>query len=555
MKIELLIGNDCFEAIQDQDFIQDWNALSQQSNYFILNQRYNFVSSWYLSYRKKYNPIIVVAYDEVETNMVAIMPLAMNTCSGELVYAGDGQAEYNTFISKKEYEHEFIVKALISIKHNIDISGWCWAWMPPNIDQDWLKDKRLEQEGIYIRLKQFDSPIYDLSDASRINKIKKNKSIKSKINRLNRAGRLKIERIVDLQRAESLMDKVIEQSSFRNLALYNKSPFLHDTFRKEWYLRKMAMPDNDEHFTVLWQGDNLLACNFGSCTGDTVIIGTFTYDPLQGEHSPGKVFIIKLIEYLMEKGYRYLDLTPGGDAYKEKLCNRHNALTKPHIYFNYKKYIQMKLVAASRRTVKRSLNGKVTNRDIESLKALREKRLISVLKREMMNLYNNKGKNKDNLLIYKKPKFDYCFINNITDVHVQKYSDLLLYQNTNGYLTNKEVVFDALKKFERGDVLYTLISDEKLIAFVWLARSGKKHTHSCLVDRINTIPKSIFIYDLYVEKSYKGNVAFKTLITCIAKDIKGETFSNLYFIKSLDVDNYIFKEVGFEHPRCNNKSR
>ncbi len=555
MKIELLIGNDCFEAIQNQDFIQGWNALSQQSNYFVLNQRHNFVASWYLSYRKKYNPIIVVAYDEIETNMVAIMPLAMNTGSGELVYAGDGQAEYNTFISKKEYEREFIVKALISIKHNIDISSWCWAWMPPNIDQDWLKDKRLEQEGIYIRLEQFDSPIYDLSDASRINKIKKNKSIKSKINRLNRVGELRIERIVDLQRAESLMDKVIEQSSFRNLALYNKSPFLHDTFRKEWYLRKMAMPDNDEHFTVLWQGDNLLACNFGSCTGDTVVIGTFTYDPLQGGHSPGKVFIIKLIEYLMEKGYRYLDLTPGGDAYKESLCNGHNALTKPRIYFNYKKYIKTKLVAASRRTVKRSLNGKVTNRDIESLKALREKRLVSVFKREVMNLYNNKGNNKDNLLVYKKPNFDYSFINNSANVNVQKYSDLLLYKNTNGYLTNKEVAFDALKKFERGDILYSMISNEKLIAFVWLARSGKKHTHSCLVDRINKKPKSLFIYDIYVDKSYKGNIAFKTLITGIAKDIKGEAFSDLYLIKSLDVDKYIFKEVGFEQPSCNDTNR
>ena len=555
MKIEILAGDDCFNAIDNNDFIYSWQVLAQQSEYFTLNQEYNFAASWYHAYRKQYNPIIVIAYDDQEKNMVGIMPLALNYDNSELTHAGDGQAEYDGWICQPRYEYEFIIAALIQINNTLSIKQWNWTWLPPKHDHAWIKSKRLKEAGIYLHLDYFESPLYKLSDRARLDKIKKKKSIKSKINRLNRSGELKIERITESERASVLMDRIIKQSNFRNCALYNKMPFMRDHFRRDWYLKKIAMPNNNEHFTVLWQGDNLLACNFGSCSNNTVLIGTFTYDPLQGGNSPGKIFIIKLIEYLMDEGYDYLDLTPGGDAYKESLCNRHSSLVKPSICFDYSTYIKIKLLNTSKQRLKNKLNGKITNRDIENIKALREKKLTCVLKRELLNLYNNKSNNKNNLLTYTDRSFGFRAKNKIAPINIQKYDDLFLYKNTNGYLTNKEVIFDALKKFERGDTLYTMAYKDTLMAFLWVARSGKKHWHPCLADRINTEKKAVYLYDLYVNRNYQANLIFKLLFAEIVKTVKTENPSNVYFIKSLDVSLDTFKQVGFKLPQLSTNNK
>jgi hypothetical protein len=545
MKIELLAGDDCFRAIDNNDFIESWKRLAHCSEYFTLNQEYNFVASWYLSYRERYNPIMIIGYDDNE-NMLALMPLALSYESGTLSHAGDNQAEYNSWVCQAEYYEEFIIEALIKIKNTLDITTWEWTWLPYDSDRSWLYSKRLRQEGIYFILKHFDSPIYNLENSDRINKIKKNKSVKSKINRLNRQGELRMERITDNQVAERLIERIIKQSSFRNIALYNQMPFVNDKNRRDWHLRRIAMPNNNEHYTVLWQGDELLACNFGSCSDDTVVIGTFTYDPIQGGNSPGKIFIIKLIEFLAEEGYQYLDLSPGGDSYKEGFCNAHNDLVRPTICFSHYKHIKTKIISSSRKRIRQKLNGRLTNRDMASISSLREKRVSSVIKRELLNLYNNKGNNKDNLLIHKKEFSNFYAANNIAKININKYEDLLLYKNTNGYLTRKEVTFDALKKFERGDVLYTMAFKDVLVGFIWLARSGKKHWHSCLVDRINNEKHSVFLYDLYVSRKYNANLIFKLLFSHILKSIKADHISSLYFVKSLDVNIDTLKQVGFE---------
>jgi hypothetical protein len=530
VNIEILKGKDCFLAIENNNFIESWKDLAETSQYFTLTQEYNFVYSWYKSYREKFNPIMVIGYNKKE-EIIGIIPLAINIESGELSYAGDNQSEYNNFISTPEYEEEFIVESLISIKNTLDINNWSWDWMPSNSYKSWFKSKRLEKEGIYIDLSKFESPVYKLSDTVRIEKIKRNKSIKSKNNRLNRKGALVMERITDVKRAEQLIERIIKQSSFRNFALYNKMPFVRDAFRKDWYLKRIAMPNNNEHFTVLWQGDYLLACNFGSCTNDTVIIGTFTYDPLQGGNSPGRIFIIKLIEYITNEGYKYLDLTPGGDNYKESLCNDHKTLIKPIICFSKSDLVKLRLIKSSKKKAKEIISSKIKNRDINrdivNIKSMFEKSLLSVIKRRIVNI------NENTMLIYKTKKIS--IKNNISKININKYEDLFLYKNTNGYLTKKEVIFDALKKFERGDVLYTMALENTLISFIWIARSGKKHWHGRLEDRINNEPRSIYLYDLYVNKKYKADLIFGILFYEVMKNIKGENFSNLFCVKSPDV--------------------
>jgi len=171
MKIEILVGDDCFNAMDNNDFIHSWQRLAQQSEYFTLTQEYNFSSSWYRAYREQYNPIMVIAYDNPEENMVAIMPLALSYKDSELTHVGDGQSEYHGWICQAKYQQEFIIEALIKIKDTLSINKWNWTWLPPKLDHTWVESERLKEAGIYLSLDYFESPLYKLCDTDRLDKI------------------------------------------------------------------------------------------------------------------------------------------------------------------------------------------------------------------------------------------------------------------------------------------------------------------------------------------------------------------------------------------------
>lgn len=540
MKIELLSGDDCFEFFDNKEVVSEWKRLANCSEHLTLEQEYNFAVSWYLSYRDKYNPIILVYYND-DKNMKALMPLALSYESGKLSHAGDMQAEYNSWVCEPEYYEEFIIQSLIKIKHTLGIAKWDWTWIPYNSNYDWLRSNDLKKAGIYITSDNFNSPIYDLRDLDRVNKIKRSKSTKSKINRLNRQGELRIERITDAKVANKLFDRVINQSNFRHVALYNKMPFIRDKNRRDWYTKKIKEIDNNEHYTVLWQGDKILACNFGNCTDDTVVIGTFTYDPIQGGNSPGKIFIIKLIEFLNKNGYRYLDLSPGGDSYKEYFCNKHNSLVKPTIYFNKKEYIKNNII--DKKEIIKIIKRKVNSRNVATITSLWEKNLLSIVENKIINLHHNRmGRilTFDGYSIENKIKVNISNIN----INKNKYEDLFSYEN-NGHLTLKEVVFSALRNFERGDILYTAVSQNILIGFIWVARSGKKHWNPCLSNHINNEKNSIYLYDFHINQDNNSNLIFKLLVSDILHEIYKEKFSNLYLVRPNNVDNAILKLMNF----------
>jgi hypothetical protein len=129
-------------------------------------------------------------------------------------------------------------------------------------------------------------------------------------------------------------------------------------------------------------------------------------------------------------------------------------------------------------------------------------------------------------------------------LHYQQYTDLLLYQQSNNILSLKELVYSAMKKFERGDRLYTMVSN-KLLAFVWLAGSGKKHWRPTLKHKINYKKNSLYIYDFYTSDKSRKNEIFQSCIQGILKDMQNEKISALYLVKPADINQKIVNSVGF----------
>ena len=534
MIIKIFSKDETLNLISDEEFISTWKHLAKKTNHCTIIQEYGFVVSWYRSYLDKYKPMMLLGYNK-EEQIIGILPLAVAYDTGNLSHAGEDQAEYHSWICPKEYEEEFLVQALISIKKECKPTKWKWSWLPSDVNISWFNSDLLQKNGIYINQIVSRSPLYNLKDSTKINKIKHKKSFKNKINRLKREGELRIERIRDGGYTRKLLETIIAQYSFRQLALFNHNPLQKEIFKKVCLDQMDLMPANI-HFTVLWHGNELLASNFGLCTEDNVILGLMSYDPVKGMYSPGNIFLIKLLEYIKEEGYKILDLTPGGDSYKENFCNTHINLVKPTICFN--KYYKIKDHASTSllQYIKKHFNTK----DVVSIECSIKKN-ISLLSKRVLEPRNTIS----SYYIYKGKAEEIIHNNFLPTLHYQQYTDLLLYQQSNDVLSLKELTYSAMKKFERGDRLYTMVSGKELIAFVWLANSGKKHWRPILKDVINYQKNSLFIYDFYTSDKSKKNEIFQSCIQSILTNIQNEEISALYLVKPADIDKKIVNKVGF----------
>jgi len=536
MHIKILSKDDTLKIISDKKFILTWKYLAEKTDHCTLIQEYGFVVSWYRSYLDKYKPMMVLGYDEQE-NIIGILPLAVSYDTGNLSHAGENQAEYHSWICLKKYEEEFLVQSLISIKKECNPEQWKWGWLPPGVDISWFNSDLLTKNGIYINSITSESPLHNLENPDKLHRLHKNKADKSRMNQLKRKGELKIERIRDRDYAEKLLEIVIAQSNFRYLSLYNYIPFQLDKNKRVWHLNQMDLMPENIHVTALWHGDELLACNFGFCTADKVLLGLISYDPIKGRYSPGRIFLIELLEFIKEEGYKYLDLTPGGDSYKERFSNEHVTITKPTICFNRYNQIKDHTLTSLRNLLKK----RFTARDLASIQSLTQKSIPALLKSIV-------PKQKDGIspyFLYREKMEEIVHKDNIPPLHLQQYEDLLLYQNKEGILTPKEVAYTAMKKFERGDRLYTMVSGKELIAFVWLASSGKKHWHPHLKEQINHIENSVFIYDFYTSEKARKNDIFQFCIQEVLKDIQNEKVSILYLVKPADIDKETVNRIGF----------
>lgn len=531
MDIMILNRDETLKKISDEEFIFNWKQLAKKVKKYTLIQEYDFVARWYQSYINKYDPLLVVGYD-THKKIIALLPLAIDLDNGDITHAGGVQAEYKGWICLSRYEDDFLIKSLILIKEKFNLDKWDWGWMPPDADTAWLYSKQLKVNHIYVNMTTCQSPVYDLTDRRRLAELKKSKSTKSKINRLKRTGDLRIERIFDSVKAKKIFSDVMKKYSFRCFAAYNFMPFEADKNKESWHLCQLDELTN-HHFTVLWHGDDVLACNLGPCTKDTVIIGLFAYNPVQGAHSPGKIFLYMLIEYMTKEGYRYLDLSPGGDAYKEHFSNLHHTLTKP--VFCFSKTYQMidYTLSFCANKVKKQCSRKDINH------------LISTYQTYINNFFTRKS-----VLGYKKNQLiqmsdtDLGEINKL-NIRFQKYDDLLLYKQVNGYATRKEVILSGLKNFERGDVLYTLVQNEELILYSWVSTSDKKHHHSDINRLTNIVGKHVLIYDLYFIENSIEKRTLVSFLQNIVEHYRYDLYSDVYIMKPILTNKAYFMAPEF----------
>ena len=531
LELKIVRGKSALELLNDKAFILQWEGLSEQNGKTTIIQEPPFVLTWYRQYADRYEPVLILSFDD-NSCLVGIMPLAFILKNNYLTHAGDGQAEYHGWICKKNVEKDFLVKALIAVKHNFRVGKWQWRWMPPGSETGWLYSEELKKEKIYVRVVEKESPVLNLNDEDKIEKLKRNKSIRNKINRYRGKANFYIERITSVENAGNVFDILSEQCDFRQMAAHEITPFASDQNKKRFYIERLKFPLNN-HFTVLWSGSNPIAFHYGACDSDTVYLGLSSYDPVEERNSPGTILMIKLIELLKQEGYKYFDLTPGGDKYKERYCSFHRKLYLPSIYFSRKD----KLIGDFRYFLKAGIRKLVISAGAEPADVNRRVRNAFSFLREIRGTSPLKIASKFISKFYEKVIYVSCrcFSDDLLQndrradagINVNSYTDLMFYNGSDPWLRKSILLTTAIKRFSSGEKLYTMVRNGILVQYGWMARGGIENGFPDFKTGSDHSENGFILYDFFTEKGFKR------------KELISETLEKMLFDCRHDADKEV----------------
>jgi hypothetical protein len=513
-EIKIVNGKEAKDLLQDKSFKLQWKELALQDDKVTVIQEPSFVTTWYQQYENTYQPVFVLGLDK-RSSLVGLIPLACSVKENRLTHAGDNQAEYHGWLCNKAVDQSFPIKALSALKSNNNLKEWRWRWLPPGSDINWLFAEELKREKIYVRITKQDSPLLDLHDEAKIKRLHRNRSIRTKINRYK--NKLQLEKITSYDRAKEVFGILADQCDFRQMAVHGVTPFTSDKNKKPFYVNRFRYPENN-HFTVLWSEDIPIAFHFGACDSNTVYVGLSGYNPCEERNSPGSILYLKLIKLLKNEGYRYLDLTPGGDPYKEKYSNLHQKLYMPTFYFSGKRKQIADLKFFIRKTIKKGLNINPTNKNtwvkrIDTFRFIIKKvlstspvitfgKLISLIcPRTIHTLYRLTIK--DQFLQDEQPD---------SAIKINNYSDLLKYNESSYWKSKRDLLFKALKRFSRGAALYTIVQNETLTHFGWIISGNDKSFLKVTGLKSEPPVNSVVFYDTIANPNYINHDSFTNVI-------------------------------------------
>ena len=315
MPVEIIRGERARHLLSDDQFAADWSSLCEKCPWATAFQSPAFVATWYRAYRERAEPVLVTSRES--GRLRALLPLAYLPSRKQLAVAGTWHAEYHAWVCPPPLGDAFPAAAFPVIRREFPRHALTFLFLPPGAPTAWIGDRALRRRSL---IKERRRPLMQFGDGHEIAASLAKSANKSRLKRLEKIGPVAFERITDPAEFEPLFDQIIRFYDARRLAVSGSAPFQNDPLKRTFHLEMMRAPDL-LHVTVMKVGDQIASAHLGACGRREVQLGLVAHNPEFEKHSPGKFHILFLARMLLREGYVRLDLTAGGDPYKERFAN------------------------------------------------------------------------------------------------------------------------------------------------------------------------------------------------------------------------------------------
>lgn len=499
MNLHVLSGPDALKRVRSESFQSGWKALYDRCPWATACQHPDFLTPWYELYHATFMPVVI--FEELQDGSLAgLLTLALRRPEMTLTGAG----EYQGWLQAPGSDGGFIVQAMRQVRTvfpGVDIH---LKYLPPDIPLDWIGDGR--SLGGNVSLTTHARPIMR-ADPAAMARQRNKKNQRQNYNRLNRLGRIEFRKVVDDDDFIRVFGAMRDQYDFRQAALFHTMPFLKDPCKSMFYteLHKRGLL----HTTVLSVGSEVAAAHIGLVSRNRAVhLGIITHNPALAAHSPGNLLLAMLGVHLAVEEVESLDLTPGGDAYKEHFATDHDSVFELTVYGGMGRRLRTQALLGVKRFAKTRLQ-KAGVRPAALLAAYENmKRFKS---NELLAAFKTLGARSDcrpcDLRYCGQPRAAAAGQLLISRNRLQ---DVFKFDADGEPVGYCEFLGMVMKQMERSRQLYSLVLDDKLQIFCWV--------QFCHAEAGSAAGDSIVLSGLYVH----SQLANDELIQCFLEQLLHE---------------------------------
>lgn len=463
MPIRLVRGEEADALLAQEVFTSDWSRLAAQCPWATGFQTPEFAGTWYLAYRDRYEPVLAISYGD-DGHLQGLLPLAASRPANELVVAGGLQAEYQAWICPSEFGDIFPLCAVRLLRKEFPAAELRFCYLPPRTPMGWVGQCDLRRVCL---LQKHRRPLLRFGNGEEIERSLKRDTNRNRLRHLQKIGPLAFRRITDAAELEALLDTVIPWHDARHLAVHGVTPFADDPRNKPFLLATLRT-GGLVHATAMTVGDQLVTLYLGLCRSKEVVLCSFAYNPWLAKYSPGKFHSYFLARMLMQEGYEQLDLTPGGDAYKERFANAWEEVHTLEVFPGLLK----RQAAAARVCLKESARTFLNMAHIAPKRAMSFARKVqrlgpgAILWRLRNACEWIYSRVEFHVSVHDVPAAADQFLSN--GFRRDCLDDLLAYRPHDGEPSRQGFMAAAFRRIEEGQHAYSYAEDGRLLELVWL---------------------------------------------------------------------------------------
>ena len=347
MTLRLLTGDAALAHIGAPAFVTAWRTLHAVCPWATACQHPDFVLPWYGLYGALFVPVVVLQ-EAADGVLAGLLPLALGDKGQRLTGAGERHAEYQGWLQPPDAGASFISGALRAVREQLPRADLALRYLPAGTPLSWLDAWHNDASDArrWVTLRSVRRPLMQIDPVS-MHRQRNKKNHRQNVNRLGRLGAVQFEQVVEHDHFLRVIDAICDQYDFRQAALYREKPFTLDVAKKRFYiaLHRQGLL----HVTILTVDGAIAASHIGLLSaGRAVHLGINTYHPATSAHSPGNLLLAMLGVHLAAQQMPLLDLTPGGDGYKEHFATAHDHVSTLTIHRDLRSFL---LTAARQRLI------------------------------------------------------------------------------------------------------------------------------------------------------------------------------------------------------------
>ncbi len=318
MNIRVAKETEADQLLASDDFVGEWSRLIEKCPWATSFQSPGFVRAWYRVYRAGFSPVLVILRDDAG-ELHGLLSLAAARETGQLVAAGAWQAEYQTWIATEQTGEAFGRNAIRAVQNVFPDATLTLKYIPSGTPMQWAN----HSDSSHTAVQSHHRPLLKFGDGGDIRRSLKKHANKKRISQMGRTGNgegIELQCITEPAELDRVFDEIIAYHDSRHLALRDCEPFVKDPLKRSFHLELMKAPGL-LHVSVLRAGGRIASVQMGLCGRREVQFCLLSHNPWLSRFSPGKCHVYLLAQELMNRGYEQLDLTAGGEAYKDRFAN------------------------------------------------------------------------------------------------------------------------------------------------------------------------------------------------------------------------------------------